>query len=245
MLSKSESRPYRLALQQSQMILSGNAGEELLKLTLRVDNPAGLRAMGLQLTYPADKAEPLTVQRTALTAKWVKLEGQSLWPGQMIIGGYDPQALPSGSAADLLEVLFKVKGRPVRLEEFSLSDFVDDLAQAVVLTSETGALSVGGAPKTFQLHQNYPNPFGAQARSNLTMIRFDLPGNEAVKVELAIYNLAGQLVRQMLAGVRTSGAYEVAWDGNDDSGKPVPTGTYLYRLAAGNHVASKSLVLVR
>ncbi len=243
-LAKSAGRPYRLALKQSQMILSSNASDELLKLTLRVDNPEGLRALGLQLSYPADKVEPLAVQRTALTAKWEKLDGQSLWPGQMIIGGYDPEALPNGTAAEVFEILFKVKNQFVRLEEFSLSDLVDDFEQAVVLTGEAGELAVGGTPRTFQLHQSYPNPFGA-AHSGLTTIRFDLPDNDAVKMELAIYNLAGQLVRQLLTGTRAAGSYEITWDGNDEAGNPAPSGTYLYRLRAGGHLASKTLVLVR
>ncbi|MEK7730150.1 MAG: CARDB domain-containing protein, partial [candidate division KSB1 bacterium] len=84
-LAKSDGRPYRLALKESRVVSSNSAGEELLRLVLRVDNPQGLRAVGLQLAYPAAKVEPLTVQRTALTAKWVKLEGKVLWPGQLII----------------------------------------------------------------------------------------------------------------------------------------------------------------
>lgn len=243
-LAKSAGRAYRLALKQSQMILSGNTDEELLKLTLRIDNPEGLSAMGLQLSYPPDKVEPLAVQRTVLTAKWMKLEGQSLLPGQMIIGGYDTEALPSTGATDLLEVLFKVKGHPVRTEDFSLSGLVDDFEQAVVLTDESGELALGGVPKAFQLQQSYPNPFGA-AHGNFATIRFEVPGSAAVKMELAIYNLAGQLVRQLLAGTRTAGAYEITWEGNDEHGNPAPSGTYLYRLRAGNHTASKSLVLVR
>lgn len=243
-LAKSESRPYRLALKESRMVSSNLASEELLKLVLRVDNPEGLRALGLQLTYPADKVEPLTVQRTMLTAKWAKLEGKALWPGQLLIGGYDPEALPSGHAADLLEVIFKVKDQNVRTEEFSLSDFVDDLGQAVALNSTSEHTELGGAPRTFQLHQSYPNPFGA-TQNDLATIRFDLPGSDIVKMELAIYNLAGQLVRQLLAGARAAGSYEITWDGNDEAGNPAPSGTYLYRLRAGGHVASKTLVLVR
>lgn len=243
-LAKSSGTPYRLALKQSQMILSGDTSEELLKLTLRIDNPEGLRALGFRLSYPADKVEPLTVQRTALTAKWVKLEGQSLWPGQLIIGGYDPEALPNSGAADLLEVLFKVKAQPVRAEEFGLSELLDDLAQAIVLTGEAQELVAGGVPKAFRLHQSYPNPFGA-AQGNLATIRFEVPGSDAVKMELAIYNLAGQRVRQLLTGVRAPGAFEITWDGNDEIGNPTPSGTYLYRLRAGGHVASKTLVLVR
>lgn len=238
-------RPYQLVLRQSHVVLANNAAhEELLKLVLRVDNPEGLRAFGMQLAYPADKVEPLAVQRTALTAKWVKLEGQTSWSGRLLLGGYDLDALPASDAAELLEVIFKVKGQAVRLEEFGLSDFVDDLEQAVALNFAGEHAELGGAPQTFQLHQSYPNPFRV-AQNGLTTIRFDLPGNEAIKMDLAIYNLAGQLVRQLLAGVRGPGAYEIIWDGNDEAGNPAPSGTYLYRLRAGHRVASKSLVLVR
>ncbi len=238
-------RPYQLALQQSHLVLSESANEEMLKLVVRVDDPAGLSAFGAQLAYPADKVEPLTVQRTALTAKWVRLEEQSVSAGQLLIGGFDSEALPAGNAAGLFEVLFKTKGQPVRLADFVLSDFTDDLSRATVQTNTGDGLANGIGPRAFRLHQNFPNPFATQSSGNVTMIRFDLPGNDALKTELAIYNLAGQLVRQLLTGTRAPGAYEVAWDGNDESHRPVPSGTYLYRLRAGNQVASKSLVVVR
>ncbi|RMI13841.1 MAG: hypothetical protein D6681_05615, partial [Calditrichaeota bacterium] len=41
------------------------------------------------------------------------------------------------------------------------------------------------------------------------------------------------------------GMYEVQWDGRDDTGKPVSSGVYLYRLKAGDFTATRKMILMR
>ena len=74
---------------------------------------------------------------------------------------------------------------------------------------------------------------------------------EPMKVQVEIYNLAGQKVRTLFDGELTSGAYEITWDGKTDSGKALASGLYFYRVYVQNQgeprypAEQKPIVLVR
>ncbi len=87
------------------------------------------------------------------------------------------------------------------------------------------------------LHQNYPNPFNPT-----TTIYFELNAENTQNAELMIYNLKGQKVHQYsLSNDQSS----VIWNGTDESGKPVTTGVYLYKLQAGNKIYTKKMLLLK
>ena len=91
------------------------------------------------------------------------------------------------------------------------------------------------------LHQNYPNPFNPE-----TTISYQLPENS--NVELAVYNLKGQKVKQLIsnsAGQLSAGQYSVIWNGKDDSGKAVSSGIYFYKMKTDNHEEAKKMILLK
>ncbi|MEJ2535783.1 MAG: T9SS type A sorting domain-containing protein [Calditrichia bacterium] len=92
-------------------------------------------------------------------------------------------------------------------------------------------------PKTFYLAQNYPNPFNLE-----TVIKYSLPIQS--KVTLKIYNVLGEEVRTLVDEVQTLGLRTINWNGQDNHGKPVSSGIYLYRIKAGVFTATKKMVLV-
>ncbi|MGD8782668.1 MAG: T9SS type A sorting domain-containing protein [Ignavibacteria bacterium] len=93
------------------------------------------------------------------------------------------------------------------------------------------------SPLTTQL-SNFPNPFNPE-----TNISFSLPVDQ--EIELSIYNLKGQLVRQLISGQFTSGDHSINWDGADNEGKNVSSGLYLYKLKTGDHEYSKKMLLLK
>lgn len=97
-------------------------------------------------------------------------------------------------------------------------------------------------PGDFALSQNYPNPFNPE-----TTIRFDIPGNNQslLNVNLFIYNLQGQLVRNLLDEEKSPGVYSVQWNGLNDSGKKVSTGVYLYSITAGDFKTTKKMAILK
>jgi len=90
----------------------------------------------------------------------------------------------------------------------------------------------------FALGQSIPNPFNSS-----TVIRYTLP--DEVYVRLRVYNLLGQVVRELVDGRQAAGRYRVVWDGKDELGRPVASGLYLIRMEAGSFHKVRRAVLVR
>ncbi|HEX9972718.1 MAG TPA: FlgD immunoglobulin-like domain containing protein, partial [bacterium] len=93
-------------------------------------------------------------------------------------------------------------------------------------------------PRQFSLFQNYPNPFNPE-----TMIRFQIP--QANHIIVRIFNTLGEEIRNVVNGRYQAGDYSVIWDGRDNSGKAVSSGTYIYQIQAGQYVDVKRMVLIR
>lgn len=104
-------------------------------------------------------------------------------------------------------------------------------------------------PGSFELLQNYPNPFWSEAASRFTgnpetAIRFGLP--EKSRVTLKIFDLAGREVAALLANEELpAGWHQRLWDGRDNSSRPVGSGVYFYRLVSGNLAKTMKFTLLR
>ncbi len=94
------------------------------------------------------------------------------------------------------------------------------------------------SPKVFTLHQNAPNPFNPA-----TAISFSLLENR--NTSLIVYDTLGRTVRTLASGPLPAGTHVVRWDGRDDTGAPVSSGVYLYRLDAGGVADTRRMTLVR
>jgi hypothetical protein len=99
-------------------------------------------------------------------------------------------------------------------------------------------LEVSAVPAAFALRHNYPNPFNPG-----TTIKFQLP--EKSSVSLVIYNMQGQKIRTLLNGANDAGTFDVAWDGRNDAGDLVSSGSYICRMQAGTFVATQRMLLIR
>lgn len=88
-------------------------------------------------------------------------------------------------------------------------------------------------PVTFNLYQNYPNPFNPT-----TTFQFDLPRKEFVNIVL--YNTLGQQLKTLLNEQKDAGSYKVDFNGSD-----LASGTYFYKITAGDFVKTNKMVLVK
>ncbi|MCK5617980.1 MAG: aryl-sulfate sulfotransferase [Candidatus Krumholzibacteria bacterium] len=90
------------------------------------------------------------------------------------------------------------------------------------------------------LYPAVPNPFNPE-----TTIRYEL--KERGHVSLAVYNVAGKLVRTLVDEVKPplAGGYSVAWDGRTNAGNPVPSGVYFYRLVTQNFMQTRKMILLK
>jgi len=93
-------------------------------------------------------------------------------------------------------------------------------------------------PETFELYQNFPNPFNPE-----TAIRYDIPEN--ARVEITVYNIKGQKVIDLVHRDQQPGAYQVTWRGRDASGRPVSSGLYLYTIRADDYFKTMKLIYLQ
>ena len=92
-------------------------------------------------------------------------------------------------------------------------------------------------PTDYSLFQNYPNPFNPT-----TVISYALPKTNIVS--MVIYDMLGRQVRTLVNEVQNAGMQKVIWDGKNNSGMKVSSGTYIYRIDAGDfHMAKKMIIL--
>ena len=111
----------------------------------------------------------------------------------------------------------------------------------VVVGERAYKISQSALPPKPVLSQNAPNPFNAS-----TIIRFQIPANmEITSMQLAIYNLMGQLVRDLPLENIELGENQVTWDGRNSRGQEVASGVYIYRLSGGGSAVSRRMLLLR
>jgi len=88
-------------------------------------------------------------------------------------------------------------------------------------------------PESFSISQNYPNPFNPS-----TKIKFALSSTENVKI--IVYDITGRQIKELLSQNLTAGTHTVDFDASD-----LASGTYIYRIKAGNFVESKKMLLLK
>ncbi|MDP2885784.1 MAG: endo-1,4-beta-xylanase [Ignavibacteria bacterium] len=115
----------------------------------------------------------------------------------------------------------------------------------------------GSNPVAFALSQNYPNPFSAGGGSALggnptTAISFHLPArlpngqsglaslSALSTVRLIVYDALGREVATLVDEEKPAGSYTVLWNARN-----LPSGVYVYRIVAGDHVDSKKMLLTK
>jgi len=88
-------------------------------------------------------------------------------------------------------------------------------------------------PEEFRLHQNYPNPFNPK-----TVIGYDL--TKGGKISLKIFDILGKEIKTLVNDFQPAGNYNVSFDGEGLS-----SGTYIYRLSAGEFSLTKKMTLLK
>ncbi|MBM4168628.1 MAG: T9SS type A sorting domain-containing protein [Ignavibacteria bacterium] len=106
------------------------------------------------------------------------------------------------------------------------------------LSTPLNVTAVDGMPATFELFDNYPNPFNPS-----TTIRYSIPSQSLVK--LKVFDLLGKEIVTLVNEPQNAGTYQVEWNGRDMMGSAVSSGVYFYRLEGSGFAASKKLVLLK
>ena len=101
-------------------------------------------------------------------------------------------------------------------------------------------------PNVVRLFQNYPNPFNPSTIISFSVTQNAKSGSDGFSfVTLEIYNLKGQKVKTLLRETCESGNHSIIWNGDDDSGKSVSSGIYLYKLDVGDYHKVRKMILLK
>ena len=139
---------------------------------------------------------------------------------------YNRITLPEGAAGSM------PPNDPLSQEEINLiADWINEGANNLAINDYF-------LPQRFTLEQNYPNPFNPN-----TTILYNLSSDELISFE--VFNLNGKKVRTLVNEYQNSGPKKVIWNADDNQGRQVPAGIYLYSIIAGNVKQTKKMLLVK
>jgi len=117
------------------------------------------------------------------------------------------------------------------------------MSEGIELVSEYTPTSIfeqsNSQNQTFQLEQNYPNPFSSNTNISYNLL---VPS----KVNLSIYDLNGKKIRTLVNMEQAAGMHQQSWDGTLNNGLSAPSGAYLFTLEATykNQVIKQSRTLI-
>jgi len=60
-----------------------------------------------------------------------------------------------------------------------------------------------------------------------------------------VYDVHGARVRTLVTGTKSPGRYVAQWDGRNDTGSPVSSGVYFYRMVTTNFASTRKMVLLK
>ncbi len=141
-------------------------------------------------------------------------------------GGLDWQELPTGNFLWMRSVYF--------VNEYT--GWITGDGNQILKTTSGGLTFINENGETisdFNLEQNYPNPFNPS-----TIINYQLTINSFVI--LNVYDVNGKLLKELVNEKQSAGNYSVDFDGSG-----LPSGTYIYRLQAGDFSETKKMVLLK
>jgi len=104
---------------------------------------------------------------------------------------------------------------------------------SMVNISLTNVGEISSNPATFELYNNYPNPFNPS-----TTIKYSIP--EASFTSIKIYDALGNKVASLVDETKTAGIYEVTFNATNLS-----SGVYYYQLQAGSFTQTKKMILTK
>ncbi len=142
---------------------------------------------------------------------------------------YAVSAVLDSAATPLARVLHDIDGE---VRDAMYPDIgADEFDSTAVVGIDEDRLAQNIIPKAFRIYNNYPNPFNPA-----TTIKYDLPKAEHVRLE--VYNILGQMVAKLVDQQQSAGTYVYRFDG-----RSLSSGTYFFRIQAGEHNVVRKMIL--
>ncbi|MBC8525413.1 MAG: T9SS type A sorting domain-containing protein [Candidatus Cloacimonetes bacterium] len=208
----------------------------ILRIPIVIENVTEIEGIDIEITFNPEvlKLKELTLQDGILDNKDYAIETNLNEPGKGIMVNYAQKDLVSGTGV-VAFIEFDVIGIEGSSSEIYFTKFDVNETEALgglqvvlegkeVTTKRLEVNIIQPIPNKFALYQNYPNPFYSN-----TVIKYDLPKDTHVNIQ--IYNIRGQLVKEIVNGVESAGRKQIEWNT-----KGLSSGIYFCRLKVGDKV---------
>jgi len=223
-------KPITLALSE----LHGTAGDTVI-LPLKVDDSSNITGGDICIAYNNAVLQAIDVSSASNTLMVSKITDSGI-----VRIAFAGSGKLNGNT--LANIKFKVLSdgiSPLRLKNAELYGFDGNPLNTIYIDKQFRSWAV--APELSALLQNYPNPFNPE-----TWIPYQL--HESGEVVIRIYNVTGELVRELRLGYKTAGIYtnqdrSAYWDGRNESGEHVSSGVYFYNIQADNYNATMKMIV--
>lgn len=195
-----------------------------------------VQAVSTELAWDPAVVEPVDVRSGEL------LERQNGLALSARPGVVDAAVLGQGGGLSgegvLATVRFRVVGSgdpAVSIAKIDARDADNRPAEVTIANTRPDAETSG---RKTELLPNQPNPFNPRTRISYRL-------GSAGEVALSIYAIDGRLVKALERGRRSAGTHELVWDGRNDEGADVSSGTFFMRLETAEGTWSRPLTLIK
>ncbi|MFA3784100.1 LamG-like jellyroll fold domain-containing protein [Melioribacteraceae bacterium 4301-Me] len=210
-----------------------------LRWTIKTDK-SGNQILDLdsQSIIDANKLYHCVVIYTGSDAEiWLngELDSFTSWSGKLLTSDVDltiAQMLP-------LDANYNFKGvlDDIRIYDYTLLpqeiENLYDLPTSVQNNKKNNSLTL-----ETKLDGNYPNPFNSS-----TQIIYKVSKRSNVKIY--IYDILGRKIKSLLDDEKDKGIFNLWWDGKNDFGKNVSSGTYICIMKSDENISKLKLLLVK
>ncbi len=212
-----------------------------LHVTLWVEGDGTVRGASVPLTWDPDVVRPVSMTPGELGSIQA---GQTLLltpeAGTVDVGLFGAPDAGLAGTGPLATVTFELVGAGdpgLGVGAIRARDASNEPVELAVEIARR-APDVTALPAASVLHGNHPNPFNP-----MTTVSYAV-GRQG-PVSLAIYDVRGRVVAELVRETKVPGEYTAVWDGTDATGRRVASGRYVARLVAPDGTEARSLTLVK
>ncbi|MBA4312719.1 MAG: hypothetical protein C0417_08825 [Chlorobiaceae bacterium] len=158
---------------------------------------------------------------------------------RIVVYNNDNATVNAGSGS-----IFRLPLAHLKLDDFEIVYVIVSTPtnEGIQIPAQKVVAPSGKYPETFALDQNFPNPFNGD-----TKIRIQVPDGAGTNhtILLEVFDLSGRKVRTILNGELEPGTYIYNWDGTNDAGKQVSSGSYIYRMQTKDAALVKRMMFIK
>ncbi len=200
--------------------------------------------IGVGVSGPAAASTPDGIFHVVWSDRRLGFFDDVVWYQHGKGGEWDPsgamdERISTGTRATDPEITGSLDGRVVVSWRDKSEDSSADIWMRIRSVAPTG---VADAPPAIPARSRFgtprPNPFNPRV-----ILPLELSVEGFVRVD--VHSISGRRVRRLLARRLEPGTHHLLWDGRNDAGHPLPSGSYIARLGSTETEAHTMLILLK